>query len=128
MSQENVEIVRRSVEAEARGDLSAALAHLDPDVKWSAAEESAFEGVAAVRSYLEQWKEAWDDYEVRAEEYIDAGDRVVVTLHFRGRGKLSGVETEARSHFVYTLRDCKTVSVVEYLDREQALEAAGLSE
>jgi ketosteroid isomerase-like protein len=128
MSQENVEMVRRGIEAYARGDLSTALEGLDPDVEWNPAEESGFRGVAAVRSYLEQWRQAWDDYEMRAQEYIDAVDRVFVTLYFRGRGKASGIETEARSHHVYTLRAGKTVKLVEYLDRDQALRAAGLLE
>jgi ketosteroid isomerase-like protein len=128
MSQENVEIVRRSIEAYARGDLDAALADSHPDVVWNPFEEPPMQGSAAIRTYLARWEETWDDYEFRAEDYVDAGDRVLVTMHFRGRGKASGIETEARTYHVYTLRDGKTVSMVEFLDRDQAVPAAGLSE
>jgi ketosteroid isomerase-like protein len=126
MSQENVDVVRRGFEAYARGDLPTALAGFDPEIAWSPVEESSFQGIGAVRSYLARWEDVWEDYEMQAEEYLDAGDRVVVALHFRGRGKGSGVETEARSFQVYTVRNGKTVSVLEYLNRAEALEAAGL--
>ena len=128
MSQENVEIVRRAIEAYARRDLDAALANSHPEVTYCPFEEAPCRGVAAVRAYLARWESAWDDYEIEAEGYIDAGDSVLVTMHFRGRGKASGIETEARSYQVYTLRDGNTVSMIEFLDRTQAREVAGLSE
>ena len=61
-------------------------------------------------------------------EFTDAGDRVVVTVHFRGRGQESGAEVDARSHHVYTLRDGKTIRMDEFMDRADALKAAGLPE
>jgi ketosteroid isomerase-like protein len=128
MSRENVEIVRRASEAYARRDLDAALANSHPEVTSNPFEEAPCRGLAAVRAYLARWESAWDAYEIEAEAYIDAGESVLVTMHFRGRGKASGIETEARSYQVYRLRDGKTVSMVEYLERRQALEAAGLSE
>ena len=85
-------------------------------------------GRDAVLAYIQRFEEPWDDYELEAEEFIDAGDRVVVTVHIKGRGKGSGVEIDARSHQVHTLRDGKLVRMDEYLDRDEALEAAGLPE
>ena len=46
----------------------------------------------------------------------------------RNRGKASGVETETPLALVTEIRDGKTISIRAYLDREAALEAAGLSE
>ncbi len=48
--------------------------------------------------------------------------------YFRGRGRGSGVEVDARFYDVYTLRNGKIVRVDEFAEREDALEAAGLSE
>ena len=79
-------------------------------------------------AYIQRWEEPWDDYQLEAEEFIDAGDRVVVTIHFKGRGKGSGIEVDARSHQVHSLRHGKLVRMDEYLDRTEALEAAGLPE
>jgi ketosteroid isomerase-like protein len=128
MSEENVEIVRQGFEAYVRGDLSAALASFDADIVFNPAEEAPIQGRDAVLAYIQRWEEPWEDYEGEAEEFIDAGDRVVVTLHFKGRGRGSGIEVEARFHQVHTLREEKTVRMDEYTDREEALKAAGLRE
>jgi hypothetical protein len=53
-----------------------------------------------------------------AEEYIDAGDDVVVLLHEYRRGRGSGVELELGG---------RVVRIQGYMDRRAALEALGLS-
>jgi ketosteroid isomerase-like protein len=65
---------------------------------------------------------------VTIEEIIDAGDRVVLSAHHRGRDRGSGIKVDARYYEVYTLRDGKIIRVDEYTERIAALEAAGLSE
>ena len=77
---------------------------------------------------IEHWRRAWEQLEVTAEEFIDAGDQVVVTLHHRGRGRRSGIEIDARFYELYTLRDGKVLRADEYAERAEALEAAGLRE
>jgi uncharacterized protein len=128
VSRENVEIVRQSFEAYVRGDLSAALANFDAEIVFNPAEETPIRGRDAVLAYIKRWEEPWEGYEGEAEQFIDAGDLVIVTLHFKGRGKGSGTEVDARFHQVHTLRDGKMVRMDEYTDREDALKAAGLSE
>jgi ketosteroid isomerase-like protein len=124
MSQENVEIVRRFLAV----DLDELLAHVDPDIVWNPVEESSAQGPEAVRASTERWKSEWDDYELIPEEFVDMGDRVVATVHFHGRGRGSGVETDARFYEVYTVRDGWIVRMDEFTERSDALEAAGLSE
>jgi ketosteroid isomerase-like protein len=128
MSRENVEVVKQAYDAYVRRDLSRALESYDDDVIFNPGEEAPLRGHGAVLAYLERWEEPWDDYEVEAEEFIDAGARVVVTFHFKGRGKRSGIEVDARSYHVHALRDGKIVRMDEYTDRDEALEAAGISE
>jgi ketosteroid isomerase-like protein len=69
-----------------------------------------------------------DELETIAEEFIDGGDRVVVAIYFRGRGRRSGIEIDTRLYEIYFLREEKIVRVQEFTDRAEALEAAGLSE
>ncbi len=128
MSQENVEIVRKAVAAYARGDLDAALTNADPDIVWNPVEEAATQGQDAIRANVERWETDWEDYEATPEEYIDAGDQVLVTIHWSGRGRGSGVEVDIRTYMVYTLRDGKVIRMDEFTERSDALEAAGLSE
>jgi ketosteroid isomerase-like protein len=128
MSQENVEKVRRSIESYRRGDYAAASAYLAPDVVWEVGQELPARGPAAVRDVWKRWDSEWEELETGAEEFIDAGDSVVVAMHYRGRGRVSGVAVNDRQFEVHTFRDGRCVRKVDYPKRSDALEAAGLSE
>jgi len=130
MSQENVEVVRRAFayEIHSVGDRAEAEAIFDPYVVINPTEEGPSYGLDAIRDNIAHWKEAWDELEVTAEDFAEAGDRVLVTVHHRGRGRGSGIEVEARFYLLYTMRNGKVVRQDEYAERTEALEAAGLSE
>jgi ketosteroid isomerase-like protein len=130
VSQENVEIVRRAFAfgMQGRGDPAEALADFDPDVVLNSVEQGSSRGRKAVRENFERWTSAWERTEATPEEFIDAGDRVVVTAYFRGRGRGSGIEVDARFYDVFTLSDGRIVRVDEFTDRGEAIEAAGLEE
>jgi ketosteroid isomerase-like protein len=121
MSHENVEIVRRFLLV----DVDEALTFADPGIVWNPIEESPTQGHDAVRASLARWKGEWDDYKLLPEEFVDRGDRVVVTVRLRGRGRGSGVEIAARFYDVYTLRDGKIVRMDQFTERSEALEAVG---
>src|SRR3954451_12263687 len=134
MSQENVEIVRDAVVAYNRGDLDTLLAYCADDIDYRAVEgalgdRGPIHGKAAVRAYFQDWLDTFDDLKAEPLELIDAADEQVVTvLRFGGRAKLSGVETDLTFAVAYTIRDGKIARGREYWTREEALEAAGLSE
>ncbi len=106
----------------------------DPDIDWRAAEGAIddvgeMHGPAAVRRYIQDWIDTFDDFGVVVEELRDAGDDQVLGIQrLKGRAKLSGTETDLRYAVVYTLRDGKVVRGREYLSVEDALEAVGLRE
>ena len=127
MSQENVAVVRKSMEAYVRGDLDTALTHADPDIVWNPVEEAATHGHDAIRATVERWETDFEDFEATPEEYIDAGDQVLVTIHWSGRGRGSGLQVDIRTYNVYALRDGKVIRLDEFTERSDALEAAGLS-
>jgi ketosteroid isomerase-like protein len=122
MSEENVEVVRRFLLLE----VEEALAYADPDIVWNPAEESASQGHDAVRASLVRWKGEWDDYEMLPEDFEHLGDRVVVAVNFRARGRASGIEVDARLYDVYTVLDGKIVRMDQFTQRSEALQAAGL--
>jgi ketosteroid isomerase-like protein len=129
MSEGNVEIVRRAFKylVSGRGG-SEVLASFDPNVVMKPVETGATYGVNAIRDNFERWQSTFDELSVTVEEMIDAGDQVVHSAHWRGRGRGSGIKVDARYHEVYALRDGKIIRVDEYTERAEALEAAGLSE
>ena len=132
MSQENVEVVRRMCEAFLAGDVASALAVLHGDVTWHGTIGGIDEQTIAhghdevINGFVESLRD-WERHSLTAEDYIDAGDRVVVLWHEVGRGKASGVEVETRTAVVYTVRGDEVVEVQGYMDRRQAFEALGLS-
>jgi ketosteroid isomerase-like protein len=133
MSRENVEVVRHMCEAFLAGDLAAALDVLHADVTWHGTIGGIEEGRTAhghdevIEEFVESLRD-WERHSLEAEDYLDAGDRVVVLWHEVGRGKRSGVEVETRTAVVYTVRGNQVVEVQGYMDRRQALEAVGRSE
>ena len=133
MSQENVEVVRRMCDAFVAGDVADALDVLHVDVKWHGTIGGLEEGRPAhghdevIEGFMESLRD-WERHSLEAEDYLDAGDRVVVFWHETGRGKGSGVEVETRTAVVYTVRGDEVVEVQGYMDRGEALEAVGLAE
>jgi hypothetical protein len=75
-----------------------------------------------------EWADTFDQFGLRAEDFIDAGDRVVVRVVIEGRGSGSGAPVAGTAWNVYGVRQGKLVSIDIYVTREQALEAVGLSE
>ena len=133
MSEENVELMRRATEAMTRGDAAAALEALDPEIEWHATVGGIDEGRIArgheevIRSFAEYF-EVWERIELRADKFIDAGDNgVVVFFHEIAKGRESGAVVETDTGTVNEIRDGKIVRVRSFMDRDQALEAAGLS-
>jgi ketosteroid isomerase-like protein len=90
MSRENVEKVRRCLEAYRRGDYAGASEWLAADVIWEIGQELPAKGPTAVREMWERWDREWEELETLAEEIIDAGDHIVMAVHYRGRGRGSG--------------------------------------
>jgi ketosteroid isomerase-like protein len=72
------------------------------------------------------WAEGFDELVVTAEEYIDAGDQVVVRVRHRASGAESGVPVETDIWYVWALRAGKSVRADVFNERAEALEAAGL--
>ena len=128
MSEANVETVRRFADAYLRGDMEEAMAQLDPEVVYKPVEAAEMVGRDAARSSWRRWAEDWEDLEAVPEDFIDAGDRVLVPVVFRGRGTGSGIEVEGRYYQVLTVRDGQVVRWEEFSERAEALTAAGLPE
>ena len=132
MSQENVEIVRNRYARYNAGERVPDLGFWHKDAEYHAAREdpdsAIHSGIDAIRRQFERWNEAYPDLKVEPLEAKGKGDRVFLWVRFTGHGAASGVPMEMELAHVYTMRDGKAAHVVEYMNRNDALEAAGLSE
>jgi ketosteroid isomerase-like protein len=82
MSQANVEVVKRLFESYRRGDYAEAAACLAPDVVYEVGQELPLRGREEVRAMWERWDSTWDRLETVPENFLDAGDQVLVTVLF----------------------------------------------
>jgi ketosteroid isomerase-like protein len=131
LSRQNVEAVRRSLEAVTRRDYHAALAPMDEDVVWDdsfspgGGVHRGWDGVrAATASFFGSWEPG--TYDLAIEEYVDAGDAVLVRAVQSGRGRASGVDVRMDHFQVWTFRDGRAVEIRLFHEEEMALAAAGL--
>jgi ketosteroid isomerase-like protein len=134
MSQENVELVREAVDAYNRRDLDATLERWVPDamLDWSNShgpDAEVYRSRRQIRAFMHRFLEAWD--EVRVEligEPVEVEDGLLIAenvTHLRGR---DGIEVQARSAWLITVRGGKQTSLKLYQTKHDALEAAGLAE
>ena len=129
MSEQNVEVVQRTFEAFIRGDFESAMAAFDPAVEFDlthvAPDGDVYHGHEGVWQAMRRWLLAWEDYRMEVDDYLDAGDSVVIRFRESGRGRGTGVPVEQNVTGVWELRTGKVVRVTPYLDRREALAAAG---
>ena len=134
MSEENVEIVRAQYASFSRlaeaGEIHSHVdGYFDPNCEYRPVEEiDTIRGHEALIEWTERWLEPWSSFRAEVEEIIDGGELVVAQVSTSGRGRTSGVEIRQRFFHVFELRDGRIVREREYLDRDSALEAAGLSD
>ncbi|MEA2273805.1 MAG: uncharacterized protein QOI98_2513 [Solirubrobacteraceae bacterium] len=136
MSQENVEVVRTLYDEMAQGRLSTCMYLFDSEVEYarpSPAGEAAglggtWHGVEEMGRAVAEFIDAFDDFRLEAQRYIDVGDRVVVLGRFRCTAKTSGVLVERDVGDVLTVQDGRIMRFHQYWERAEALGAVGLRE
>ena len=123
MSEENVQIIRRGYEHFlATGELRA-----HPDLVWDVSrlgwpDQQVYRGIEEAARFLDEWVARWDDWALEVEDFVDAGERVVVILIQRGRSKTTGISVEMRFAQAWTLRDGQTIRMQMYASVDEALE------
>jgi len=130
MSQENVEIVRRGIDAFNHRNVDVLVTLVTPDFAWFPAlpglvEGDGYRGRDGIEMYFEEISNTWDELRVLGGEFRDLGDRVVVLGRTEGRGRGSGVQVDAPLAAVYDLRGGQMWRVRAYLDHSEALRVAG---
>jgi ketosteroid isomerase-like protein len=85
-------------------------------------------GTKGIRRFYREVSEVSEEFCWEPLRLVEAADKVVVLLHSHGRGRGSGLEMARDAAMVWTVREDRAVSVRFYIDRAEALQAAGLSE
>jgi len=133
MASANLGLVRSIYADQERGDFRSA-EWADPDVEWVLVDGPSPGRWTGLAGMAEGWRDflsAWGGYSAVAEEYRELdGERVLVLIRHRGRGKTSGIDLSqmhARVAAIFHFRDGRVVRVVNYLDADRALADLGLA-
>jgi ketosteroid isomerase-like protein len=136
MSKENIDAILKAVEALNRRDADAFVAGVSPDVEWETNPEMVglggiYRGRAGVRDFFEHLfgLETWESIHVEVEEITElSDDRVLVGLLAKARGRGSGALTELHLWQVFCFAEGLITRRQAFWTRQEAFEAAGLSE
>jgi hypothetical protein len=121
-----VELARRCVEAMNRRDLDAALSYFATDAVWDASQVGigTFVGVAAIRSFQNDWLATFRELTVDMVEIVDMGNGVVYGICVLTGRLAGGGEVHQRWAAVNTFVDGLIVRVEAYLNPDEARAAA----
>jgi ketosteroid isomerase-like protein len=130
MSQQNVEILKRRFEHfMATGELPWDLFDQEVEVyDHDTPDQGDYQGHEGVTRWLEDWGAAWAEWSIKPDEFIDAGDSVVIFIRMDTKGRESGIEVQRQDALVYEIREGMIIRIDYYNDRKQALEAVGLAQ
>ena len=131
MSEENVEIVRRLYKAMDARDVEAAAELAHPDAEWipdSRVGQGPIRGRENIIQFFTDRAEMFDEFRTEAERFWETDDRVLAFVRVTGSGGASGATFDIRIGHLWTVRDGVVVRGEGYGNRDEALEAAGLSE
>lgn len=128
MFREDVERLRDAYQAFNEGGVEAILERLAPEFQLRDRESSPDRGETrygkeGIKQLFDSYMEAFDALRLEPEEFIDAGDQIVVSLYQQVRGKGSGAEVVGRIAHVWTMREGAALRLRIFGDKERALEA-----
>jgi ketosteroid isomerase-like protein len=132
VSEANVGVVQRALDAVSRRDLDALLEELDPNVEvhpFVSVWQRTYRGHAGIEQWSKDTAELWEEFSLRPRGFRDLGDDALLVLaQWRGRGKGSAPAIDGPAALVIRFRNGKAASIDVYLDEASALKAVELAD
>ena len=123
MSEQNVELVQRGLDAWNRRDWEGGLVNTSPDIVWRTSGvipdlEKVYTGHAGVLEFWRNWAESWDTIQIEPEEMRDLGDHVLVVANFRA-GSRGEITVDQPVAFIFRVDQGELVEFQSYWDRDE---------
>lgn len=128
MASQNLDGVQGVYDAFGKGDIPAVLGFLGSDIEWTEAEGFPYGGTykgpnAVLEGVFMRLGTEWDGYAAVPDEFIDAGDTVVVLGKYSGKYKATSKSFQANFAHVWKVREGKAIRFVQYTDTLKVQEA-----
>ena len=130
MSQENIAVIRDMYESFSRGDVTSVLGQMHQHIEWREAENfiyadrNPYRGPQAVlEGVFMRLASEWADFKVMPEDWLDAGNHIVVLGTYSGRHKESGREVRAQFAHIWGMTHGRVVRFQQYTDTKQFADA-----
>ena len=118
------EVIREFFAALEAEDYPRALSLVDPELQWNPMEGS-FTGLDGLATALSEWFEPWDEHHFQADSIEAHGDVTIAEVHITARGGRSRMQVDQRFFQVYRVAGGRITRMDEFVDRADALRAAG---
>jgi ketosteroid isomerase-like protein len=133
VSEQNVAIVRKGIDAWNRHDAEEWLSYAAPEITWmpagpAAVEQTVYRGPEEVASGFQSVWETWEEFQFVEAEVRDLGDSVLWLGHVKLKGSASHLQLEQEFAVLSELSDGSVTSVRSFLECREALAAVGLRE
>jgi ketosteroid isomerase-like protein len=133
VSKQNVDLLRRVIDAYNARDIDALIACSDPKIELRPAfagpvSGAIYRGHDGLRMWQRDSEDAWEEIRGEPEAYFDLGDHTLAFWMLRGKGRQSGAEVAMPSAVVARSRDGLVVYLKGYADRQEALKDLGVAE
>ena len=132
MSTENVSLVKSIYHAFGTGDVPAVIAAMSPEIEWNEAENFPYADgnpyigpEAILGGVFARLASEWDGFHVEPEQFLDAGDTVVVTGRYGGTCRATGAAMNPQAAHFWTIADGKATGFQQLVDTLAVARAMG---
>jgi ketosteroid isomerase-like protein len=122
-----VELTRHLYDAANSGDFDAMTSFFAPDAVWVTDEGiGTFDGVVAIRRFVEDWQGSYEQYEAEVNEVLDLGKGITFAVSVQ-KGRVVGSSSDVQIRFaaIYTWAEGLIVRMTSYSEIDKARAAAG---